>query len=133
MLFRSEGLLKDKLGDKIRVYSAGSNPSGVVHPMAIEVMKEIDVSIRRNKSQHWNDLPVDDYDLIVTVCDHAEEQCPLVPSEGGDRVHIPIEDPIHAQGNMSEIRQAFRDARDRIAEEILPAVEEWLSSSAVEQ
>lgn len=128
----AEGLVKDKFGDRVRVYSAGSHPSGVVHPMAIEVMKDLDISIRRNKSQHWEDLPVDHFDLIITVCDDAEEQCPLVPNEGGDRRYIPIQDPIHARGSLSEIRQAFQEARERIREQVLPAIGEWLSDSAVE-
>jgi len=124
----AEGLLKDKFGDQIRVFSAGSNPSGVVHPMAIEVMKEIDINIRRQKSQHWEDLQVNQFDLIVTVCDHAEDKCPLVPNEGGERVYVPIQDPIHARGTMMEIRQAFREARENITDNVVPVVAEWLES-----
>jgi len=122
----AEGLVREHFGDRARVYSAGSHPSGVVHPMAIEVMKEIGINIRRQKSQHWEDLPVDDYDLIVTVCDLANEKCPLVPSEKGDRMHVPFEDPIHARGSAKEVAQAFRETREQITEDLLPAIEQWL-------
>ncbi len=124
----AEGLLKDQFGDQLRVFSAGSNPSGVIHPMAIEVMKEVGINIRRQKSQHWDDLPVENFDLIITVCDHAEDKCPLVPNEGGERMYIPIADPIIVRGTVVEVRQAFRQARERITDTVLPAVEEWLES-----
>ena len=122
----AEGLVRERFGDRAKVYSAGSSPSGVVHPMAIEVMKEIGINIRRQKSQHWEDLNVDDYDLIVTVCDNADEECPLVPSEKGFRMHIPFSDPIHARGSTEKIRQTFRETREQITEELLPEVEAWL-------
>jgi len=123
----AEGLLKHKYDDVARIYSAGSNPSGVVHPMAIEVMKEVGISIRRHKSQHWNELPVDDFDLIITVCDNASKRCPLVPTENGERLHIPFPDPIHVRGSTEHIRQAFRETRERIMEELVPEVDKWLA------
>lgn len=124
----AEGLIKDRLEDKVRVYSAGSQPAGVVHPMAIEVLREININIRRNKSRHWEELPVDDFDLIITVCDSANELCPLVPTEKGERKHIPFPDPIHVRGTRNEIKNAFRQTRDDIEERLLPEVENWLSN-----
>lgn len=96
--------------------------------MAIDVMKEIGINIRRHRSQHWNDLPVSDFDLIITLCDYANKRCPLVPSENGDRLHIPFPDPIHVRGSTGHIRQAFRETRERIIEELLPEVEHWLAN-----
>lgn len=130
----AEGLIKDRYGDRVRVYSAGSHPSGIVHPMSIEVLSEVDINIRRNKSQHWDELPVDDFDLIVTLCDKADHYCPLVPTEKGERKHIPFPDPIYVRGSQEEIRQAFRETRERIDEELLPVIEEWLNQwEAVEE
>ncbi|HKJ66938.1 MAG TPA: arsenate reductase ArsC [bacterium] len=122
----AEGLISNAFGSAVRVYSAGSNPSGVVHPMAIDVMREIGVIIRRNKSQHWRDLPVDDFDLIVTVCDHADRHCPLVPTAHGERMHIPFDDPIRVTGSSETVRQAFRETREQIREILLPAIREWV-------
>jgi len=124
----AEGLVKKRFGDQVRVYSAGSNPSGVVHPLAIEVMKEIGINIRRHKSQHWNELAEKNYDLIITVCDNADEKCPLVPSETGVRMHVPFKDPIHATGSTELRRQAFRETREQIIEHLLPVVREWLGN-----
>lgn len=123
----AEGFARQAFGNAVRIYSAGSNPSGVVHPMAIDVMQEIGINIRRNKSQHWRDLPVKDFDLIITVCDHADQHCPLVPTKRGERMHIPFEDPIRVTGSAETVRQAFRETREQIRETLLPAIGEWLN------
>jgi len=124
----AEGLVKHSFGESVKVYSAGSHPAGVVHPMAIEVMKESGINIRRNKSQHWDELPVQRYDLIITLCDHAEQYCPLVPAANGDRLYIPFPDPIRVTGSKQIIKQAFRESREQIAETLLPVIEEWLEN-----
>ncbi len=128
----AEGFARQAFGDSARIYSAGSNPSGVVHPMAIDVMREIGINIRRNKSRHWRDLPVEDFDLIITVCDHANQKCPLVPTTQGDRMHIPFEDPIRVTGSSEMVRQAFRETREQIKETLLPVIEGWLDHWRVE-
>lgn len=122
----AEGLARRRFDDRARIYSAGSNPSGVVHPMAIDVLQEIGINIRRNRSRHWEELPVDDFDLIITVCDHADALCPLVPAERGERRHIPFADPIMATGTPEQVRQAFRETREQIADQLIPVIEEWL-------
>lgn len=122
----AEGLARERFGDRARIYSAGSNPSGVVHPMAIDVLQEVGINIRRNRSQHWEELPVDDFDLIITVCDHANALCPLVPTERGERRHIPFADPIMATGTPEQVRQAFRETREQITEQLMPVIAEWL-------
>jgi len=122
----AEGLARRRFDDRARIYSAGSNPSGVVHPMAIDVLQEIGINIRRNRSRHWEELPVDDFDLIITVCDHADALCPLVPTERGERRHIPFADPIMATGTPEQVRQAFRETREQIADQLIPVIEEWL-------
>lgn len=129
----AEGLAKKHYGDRARIFSAGSNPSGIVHPMAIEVLHEVGINIRRNRSQHWIELPVEDFDLIITVCDHANKNCPLVPTKRGERRHIPFEDPIRVTGTADEVRQAFRETREQISERLLPVIDEWLDEFEAER
>ena len=110
-LFR---LLSDGLWEAV---SAGSNPSGYVHPNAIEVMAELGVDLSDGKSEHVDQYSDLAFDLVVTVCDNAAESCPVFP---GDTpvAHWPFEDPADATGSEDEILHCFRDIRDQISNRI---------------
>ena len=97
--------------------SAGSNPSGYVHPKAIEVMQELGVDLSVGISEHVDRYREDKFDLIVTVCDNAAEQCPVFPGET-PVVHWPFEDPADASGTEEHITQCFRSIRDQISARI---------------
>src|ERR1700733_12381237 len=75
----AEGYLQKFAGDKAIVYSAGIETHGV-NPRAIEIMKEDGIDISHHTSNHIDEYPNIDFDFVITVCDHAKEQCPYFPS-----------------------------------------------------
>lgn len=97
--------------------SAGSNPSGYVHPLAIEAMKELDVDLSDHRSEHLNQYLDQDFDLVVTVCDNAAEGCPVFPG-AKKTLHWPFEDPADATGTDEEKLVEFRRIRDQIRQRI---------------
>ena len=111
----AEGILRSVTGGRVKVISAGSKPAGSVHPMAVEVMKEIDIDIRSHTSKHLNEFLDCDVHTVITVCDNAASQCPVFPSQA-NKYHWPFEDPAEAEGNAEEKRAVFRRVRDEIRE-----------------
>ena len=97
--------------------SAGSNPSGYVHPKAIEVMHELGIDLSDGVSEHVDSYKDRSFDLVVTVCDNAAQSCPVFQ---GDTpvVHWPFEDPADATGSEDEVIACFRDIRDQISSRI---------------
>lgn len=100
-----------------KAFSAGIKPTGYVHEMAIEALSEIGISHSGN-SKHINDLPTKDFDLVVTVCDSAAEECPVWPGKAGRRVHHGFVDPAKAEGTPEEQKQVFRQVRSEMLEVI---------------
>ena len=109
----AEGYLAHKVGDLMEVCSAGSKPSGYVHPVAIEVMAEIGIDLSAHRSKHLDEFLEGDVETVITVCENAETCCPTFP---GQVNHFcwPFSDPADAEGSAEEIKQAFRDVRDEI-------------------
>jgi arsenate reductase len=97
--------------------SAGTKPAGYVHELAIEVLSEIGIS-HYGESKHIDQLPTKDFDLVVTVCDSAAEECPVWPGKAGKRVHHGFVDPAKAEGTLEERKQVFRSVRDAMLEVI---------------
>ena len=97
--------------------SAGSNPSGYVHPLAIEVMAEIGIDISSAKSTHLDEYSDTHYDLVVTVCDNAKDSCPHF-ANAAKTLHWPFYDPAEASGSRDEQLLVFRKVRDQISEKI---------------
>ena len=94
-------------------FSAGSKPTGQVHPMAVTAMQEIGLDISTAESESLEGYVREPYDLVVTVCDNARESCPAFP--GALRVvHWPFPDPADAQGTEAERLASFRAVRDAI-------------------
>jgi arsenate reductase len=107
------GFLKS-FANKIEVHSAGTFPSSVVNPKAIKVMAEvgIDISMYSPKSV---DLYLDDqWDYVITVCDDANETCPVFIGKVKHRLHMGFEDPSKATGTEEFIMSEFRRVRDEI-------------------
>lgn len=98
-------------------YSAGTKPAGYVHELAIEALNEIGVE-HSGVSKHINDLSTRDFDLVVTVCDSAAEECPVWPGKAGRRVHHSFVDPAKAEGTLEERKQVFRSVRSEMLEVI---------------
>lgn len=110
----AEGLAKSIFGEKAVIESAGSQPSGKVQPMAVEVLKEQGIDISKNRSKSTDDLPLNflaNMDYVITLC--AEEVCPTLPSKA-KRLHWPIPDPA-TNPTSSE---GFKRARDEIADRL---------------
>jgi arsenate reductase len=109
----AEGILRRALGGGFRVESAGSNPSGIVQPLAIRVMAEIGIDISGHRSKHLDEYLTDQVETVITVCGNADQACPVFPGQL-NRHHWGFDDPVHAQGTDEERMEAFRRARDRI-------------------
>ncbi len=114
----AEGLTQYYLGDFINAYSAGTQPSGYVHPLAIQVMAELEIDISRNVSKSPDALRDIPFDLVITVCDDAAETCPVWLREG-TVVHMGFYDPARAQGSLEARMTIFRQVRDQIREQVL--------------
>jgi arsenate reductase len=114
----AEGLINHFTGEEWIAYSAGTAPTGAIHPLAVQAMAElgIDISAQRSKStEEFRDTPLD---LVVTVCDDAAENCPVWLGQG-TVVHIAFPDPAAVTGEEAERLAAFRAARDGIREKVL--------------
>ncbi len=97
--------------------SAGSKPSGYVHPLAIEAMRELDIDLSENTSKHLDQFTEQQFDLVVTVCDNAKESCPVF-SGATQTLHWPFDDPADATGTEEEKMKTFRRVRDEIKTKI---------------
>src|SRR5580698_9492786 len=106
----AEGLWRHEAGDRWEVSSAGTKPSKV-RPEAIAVMREIGIASHRSKSV--DEFAGQEFDYVITVCDHANEICPVFPGKT-QRLHWPFEDPID--------EASFRKVRDQIRARILKFV-----------
>ena len=113
----AEGFFRELGRGTWEAHSAGSAPSGYVHPKAVAAMKETGIDITAGRSKSVNDYKGQQFDLVVTVCDHANEACPFFP-DTRDRQHWPFDDPAAAVGTDEEQMQVFRRVRDEIRESI---------------
>ena len=123
----AEGLVTALLGEWWRALSAGTAPTQV-HPLAIAVMQELGIDISGHTSKHldvYRDLAVD---LVITVCSHAEQACPIWLGSA-PRIHLPFDDPAQAQGSDEDILAVFRRVRDEMRQALPPLLERWEESS----
>ena len=115
----AEGLINAKLGDQFVAYSAGTQPSGYVHPKAIAVMAELGIDLSQNESKSTELFRGQYFDHVITVCDSAKETCPVWLGNAGYKTHIGFYDPAEATGTDEEVAAVFRQIRDQIADQIL--------------
>src|SRR5690349_5310607 len=97
----AEGILRAEVGNLVNVQSAGSNPAGYVHPLAIKVMAEIGIDISRHRSKHLNEFLSQKVDSVVSVCAAADQACPIFPGQV-NRIRWEFDDPAVAEGNEEE-------------------------------
>jgi arsenate reductase len=114
----AEGLVNHHLGRQWAAYSAGTRPAGYVHPLAIRAMAELGIDISGNHSKSTETLREQTFDLVVTVCDNAAEDCPVWLGQG-QVVHISFPDPAEATGSEEERLAVFRAVRDDIQRRVL--------------
>src|SRR5438045_876758 len=109
----AEGILRAAAGDLLDVQSAGSKPSGFVHPKSIEVMREIGIDISGHRSKHLDEFLNRKIETVITVCGNADHACPTFPGQV-NRHHWGFDDPAHATGTEEEQLVVFRRVRDEI-------------------
>jgi arsenate reductase len=118
----AEGFLRAVAGDRLEVASAGTEKMKV-HPLAIRAMSEEGIDISRHTSKTLDEFLDQPWDYVITVCDSANESCPMFPA-AAKRLHWSFPDPASAAGS-EEVRLAtFRQVRDAIE----ARVSEWLAS-----
>ncbi len=123
----AEGLTNHFLGHQYRAYSAGTAPSGYVHPLAIRVMQEIGIDISQGVSKRADVFRDITFDLVITVCDDAAETCPLWLREGHIE-HIGFYDPAKAEGTEEERLAVFRQVRDEIHARVISYLQNFAIS-----
>jgi arsenate reductase len=112
----AEAIVNSRLADRWHAFSAGTKPTGNVHPQAIFVLEEIGID-HHGKSKDVSQFIRNDFDLVVTVCDSAAKDCPLWLGNN-PQVHLAFEDPASFMGNDEAVLLKFRQVRDEIAEKI---------------
>jgi arsenate reductase len=108
----AEAIVNKNLGDRWEAYSAGSHPAGFVHPLAIKVLSEIGIE-HQGRSKSVDEFRGMSFDLVVTLCDQADDECPVWLGKGM-RFHMPFPDPATVNGNDDEKMAAFREVRTGI-------------------
>lgn len=117
----AEGFLRELADDLFDVQSAGMNPATEVHPLAVKVMLEVGIDISENTCKHINAFFDEQIDTVLTVCDHADQSCPVLPAST-KRHHFGFPDPAAAEGTEDEKLVVFRRIRDDISRVFLAYV-----------
>lgn len=118
----AEGWARHLGGDAVVAGSAGIEAHGK-NPRAIAAMAEAGIDISAQESTRLTDEMLRDADIVVTVCGHADEHCPVLPS-GVIKLHWPLSDPARAQGSEEEIMSQFRATRDEVKRRVAALLEE---------
>ena len=118
----AEGWARHIDGKTVSVQSAGIEAHGK-NPRAIAVMAEAGIDISSQESTVGDDAMIEAADVVVTVCGHADEQCPVLPA-GTRKIHWPLNDPAKATGTEDEIMAQFRETRDEVEARVRALLEE---------
>lgn len=119
----AEALVNHDLGEEWQAFSAGTLPAGYVHPLALQTLAELGIT-HAGSSKSTEQFRGAAFDLVVTVCDDAAENCPVWLG-AGRRVHIGFADPAKASGSPAEILSAFREARDAIRAQVVAYLKQY--------
>ena len=109
----AEGFLRS-FDKSLEVFSAGTKPAEAVHPLAVQVMREEWVDISLNKPKSVDEFLDSAFDYVITVCDGANESCPMFIGKVEHRLHIGFDDPAEATGSKEELLAVFRRVRNEI-------------------
>ncbi len=104
----AEGFARHYAGDKMDIYSAGSRPSGIVHPLSLKAMSEIGIVISKQHSKGFSDLPYDSFDYVVTM--GCGDNCPMIKAK--TRLDWQIPNPTASDYDF------FKSVRDTIGEKV---------------
>ena len=119
----AEGFLRQEVGEIVSVFSAGSKPTGYVHPLAIKVMAAAGVDISNHWSKHLSDFLERRVDIVIVVCEETEEACPRFKTQSV-RFHWRFDDPAKATGSEEQILCEFERVRDEIKQKLLAYAED---------
>jgi arsenate reductase len=108
-----EAILRDRLGDRLDVASAGTEPAPRVNPLALRALSEVGIAHGGATPKLVRDLDRE-FEIAVTVCDHARETCPVLPG-APVKIHVGYPDPAAVEGTQEERFAAFREVRDHMA------------------
>jgi len=108
----AEGLLRIFGGDRVEVFSAGSEPTSI-HPLAIKVMAKIGVDLRERRVKHYDELAGQTFDYIITVCDRVRELCPVFPGDP-QQIHWSFPDPAAIEGNLQTQEKGFGETAQQL-------------------
>jgi arsenate reductase len=125
----AEGWARALAGDDIEIKSAGIEAHGQ-NVMAIRVMAEVGIDISGQESIRVNGEMLEWADLLVTLCDNAEEQCPLL-SPHTVKVHLPLPDPAKMRGEDQELLNEFRETREKVRQRVEFVIEQVALEAAV--
>jgi len=117
----AEGWTRHLGGNRVEVRSAGIEAHGK-NPRAIAVMREAGVDISGQESTRVTDDMIRRADIVVTVCGHADEHCPVLP-RGVKKIHWPLSDPAKATGTEEEIMAQFRATRDEVRRRVAELID----------
>jgi arsenate reductase (thioredoxin) len=112
----AEGFLQS-FDKRLEVHSAGTEPARKINQMAIDVMKKEGIDISKQKPKNVDQYLNEEWDYVITVCDHANEVCPVFTGKVRNRLHMGFEDPSKAKGSYTEIMTEFYDVRNEIRDE----------------
>ena len=112
----AEAIVNARMDDEWEAVSAGTKPTGYVHPKALAALAEIGIQ-HTGRSKSADEFQGVDFDVVVTVCDDAAENCPVWLGKG-KRVHMGFDDPAKAAGTDEQVMATFRRVRDEIDEKI---------------
>jgi arsenate reductase len=113
----AEAVVNSRLSQEWQAFSAGTHPAGYIHPKALQVLAEIGIQ-HHGRSKDVAEYLGMPFDMVITVCDSAAEECPVWLG-AGSRVHLSFPDPAKQTGSEEQIIAAFRQVRDDIAARIL--------------
>jgi arsenate reductase len=119
----AEAIVNARLGDSWEACSAGTKPAGFVHPTVRVVLEQIGIQ-HAGRSKSIEEFRGMDFDLIITLCDSIEKECPRWPGKA-KQLHVGFPDPTIAPGNDNEIQIAFQNLRDGIEKKIIPLLQEY--------
>jgi arsenate reductase len=114
----AEAIVNHDLGETWQAFSAGTRPAGYVHPAAFKVLAEIGID-HHGVSKSTDVFLGQDFDVVITVCDDAAENCPVWLGKG-KRTHLGFPDPAEATGTEEEVLSTFRSVRNQIRQRIIP-------------
>ena len=120
----AEAIVNTRLGEDWYAVSAGTKPTGYVHPKALAALAEIGIQ-HNGRSKSVNEYRDVDFNLVVTVCNSAAEECPLWLGSG-ERIHHSYPDPAEVKGTEEAITTVFRQVRDDIEREIITLLNSYI-------